>query len=199
MILITYLLAGFLILSLIAVIIVSVVMTKKNKELQAKNELLSRTLTDTEAKKATLQAKLDALMKEPSMLGISYKRNNAQIQQLAGNIKVILQEVQTASCPSIRDQFKLFNQQFVDSLKTGLEQNSLKCDSNKTTFNAQTTAYADAMTAQIIQQIPGANKDILKTQFKALAENILAIMCTGDTLDLAKVNKFLSDIIDAIC
>lgn len=199
MILITYLLAGFLILALIAVIVVSVVLTKKNKELQEKNELLNRTLTDTEAKKAALQAKLDALMKEPNMLGISYKTDNANIQKLADNIKVILQEVQAASCPSIRDQFKLFNKQFVESLKTGLEGSSLKCDSNKTTFNAQTTAYAEAMTSQIIQQIPSANKDVLKTQFKSLAENILTIMCSGDTLDLAKIDKFLADIIDAIC
>jgi len=63
MILITYILALFLILSVIAVTILFVQLMKENKNLHTKNDSLQKSLMEKTTQNTDLQSKLDALMK----------------------------------------------------------------------------------------------------------------------------------------
>lgn len=171
---------------------------KENKELQAKNDELTQSLTDTKAEKLELQVKVDDFMKSTT-IGFSYSTDDPNIQKIADNLKAIFLEIQLASCPSIRSQFLLNRQEFIDNVSAALKDRPIKCSEIKATYDTQTTQYANNMSANIIAAVPTANENRLKTYFKTMIENVLVAMCSGDTLDVAKVDKFLMDIIDAIC
>lgn len=187
--------AVFLIFIVLITMYSFVQLWNENQTLLVKNNTLQQTLTTTESKNTELQTKLDNIMKQPSMIGLSYKTDNTNLQLIADNIKTILEEIQAASCPIIRDKFVVYRKDFIDSLTVSLQQKPVKCETIKDTFNTETSAFAEA----IASGLPRARTDILKAQFKALIENILVIMCSDDKLDVAKVDKFLIDLFNAIC
>lgn len=198
MIVIIYLLAIFFVAFVITVAFVLFNLTKENKELQAKNDELTKSLTDTKSENAELQVKVDDFMKN-STIGITYSTDDPNIQKIADNLKAIFQEIQIASCSSIRSQFLLNRQEFIDSISATLRNNPVKCSEIKAIYNTQTTEFANNISANIVTAVPTANVDKLKTQFKTMIENVLVAVCSGDNLDVTKIDKFLMDVIDAIC
>jgi hypothetical protein len=135
------------------------------------------------------------------MIGLSYKTDNANIKTIAYSLKAILSEIQSASCPLIRTQFSQNKQQLIDGLSAALNNNSVTCAdiTTSSTVNSPISKYADSMTASIKTQVPSANADKLKQYFTTMIQTVLVAMCTDNKVDLAKVDQFLNDILNAIC
>lgn len=199
MIFITILLIIFLIMLIVSVGFVVFYMFDENKKLKNINEELQKKLDNKTVEAKQLQDKLDTLMKQPSFVGLSYKTDKENLQQIIQNIKNIFVEIQEQSCPMLREAFLKNRQQYIDSILMDLKTNPKSCSEILILIDARNAMFAQRMSNDMSNLLPLANKSVIEKEIKEMLKTFISSICTNNSIDIAKVNQFLLDVFKAIC
>ena len=196
---VSFILLLFIILFAIVITYLFIRIMRENKSIQDENNMLKKSLSDTTTKNKDIQARLDDLMSKPSAIGLSYKTNDPNIKPIFDNLRDIFQELQGASCPTLREQFLKNRQEFVDSLVNKIKSGGTTCSNIKSNAQSEIDTFAKNTSNYIVAQVPQANMDKLQTTFITIVGSVLTASCTNDTVDVKKVDQFLMDMFNAIC
>lgn len=195
----TIILTIFLIILGIGTITALVYLVKENNKLTQTNTELNRSVQEKTRQNKELQDKLDALMKQPSFVGLSYRTDNKELQQIMQNLRNIFVELQMQACPALRKSFLENRQQYVDNLVKELQNKSVKCSDLSSQIYDFNNVFAMTMASSMAQQMPNANQDVIERELKQMLDTYVRSVCVDDKVDVAKLNQFLVDVFGAIC